>query len=102
DLVCLQEVDAEIFAAIAAALAPLGYAGHYAAKDGGKPDGCASFLRAGAAELIAATRLAFADGRGAAPNSGHIAQLIRVSVDGCTLGIANTHLKWSPSNVAPE
>src|SRR4029434_2136662 len=43
DVVCLQEVEDETFAAVQQALQPLGYTGHFAKKGGGKPDGSAPF-----------------------------------------------------------
>src|SRR5262245_10378934 len=45
DVICLQEVEDETFAAVQQALGPLGYMGHFAKKGGGKPDGCATFVR---------------------------------------------------------
>lgn len=102
DVLCLQEVDAGIFAAVEAALAPRGYDGHYARKDSDKPDGCAAFLRRDSAELVDTSRLAFADGHGGEAASGHIAQVIRLAIDGRRLGIANTHLKWSRSDIPPH
>ena len=45
DVVCLQEVEEETFAAVQQVLAPGGYSGHFAKKGGGKPDGCATFIR---------------------------------------------------------
>src|SRR5947209_3708664 len=44
DLICLQEVEPEVFRALEAALGPRGYQGHYAQKTA-RPDGCASFVR---------------------------------------------------------
>lgn len=90
DLIGLQEVDAPTYAAMEAALAPLGFVGHYARKTGRKPDGCASFYRR---ELLALSRLerfAYPDG------SGHIALLAELELGGRKLGLANTHLKWTP------
>jgi len=95
DVVCLQEVDAEIFTAIETALVPRGYVGHNAPRQGRKPDGCAAFVRPPVV-VHSARRLAFADG------SGHIAQMLDLTVAGRRLGIANTHLKWSASDVPLE
>src|SRR5438270_14076629 len=45
DVLCLQEVEATVYPALAAHLEPLGYTGHYAQKAGGKSDGCATFVQ---------------------------------------------------------
>ncbi len=45
DVICLQEVEPQRFAAMQDRLRQLGYEGRYAGKSGGKPDGCATFIR---------------------------------------------------------
>jgi len=90
DLLGLQEVDAATYAALEAGLTPLGFIGHYARKSGRKPDGCATFYRRELFKLARVEQLAYADG------SGHIALLVELEQDGRKLGLANTHLKWSP------
>jgi mRNA deadenylase 3'-5' endonuclease subunit Ccr4 len=90
DLLGLQEVDAATYAALESGLAPLGFAGHYARETGRKPDGCATFYRRELFVMRAMERLAYADG------SGHIALLAELEQSGQCLGLANTHLKWSP------
>jgi mRNA deadenylase 3'-5' endonuclease subunit Ccr4 len=89
DLIGLQEVDAAIYAALTATLAPLGYAGHYARKAGRKPDGCATFHRRTVFTLREVEQLRYADG------SGHVALLVTLEHPGGVLGLANTHLKWA-------
>jgi len=79
DILCLQEVDAGLAAAIRA----VGLDGRYAPKGGGKPDGCATVSRL---PVRSERTLAYADG------SGHVA--LFVELDGVT--VANTHLKWDP------
>lgn len=90
DLIGLQEVDAATYAALEAGLSPLGFASHYARKAGRKPDGCATFYRRERFGLHGVERLVYADG------SGHIALLVELEQGGRRLGLANTHLKWSP------
>ena len=102
DVACLQEVDTEIYAAVEAVLRPAGFIGQWTPKEGNRPDGCAAFLRTAAVELFEATRLLFADGRDDEPASGHIAQILLVRIAGRRLGIANTHLRWSPSDLPPS
>src|SRR5437588_7702654 len=61
DVLCLQEVEADVFAALRAALEPLGFAGLYEWKGRDKPDGCATFFRAAAFSLAKAARLEYHD-----------------------------------------
>src|SRR5262249_10022667 len=56
DLLCLQEVEAEVFAALEQGLGPLGYVGRYEPKGRGKLDGCATFYRTAAFSLCQAQR----------------------------------------------
>jgi len=95
DILCLQEVEAESFAALEAGLSPLGYSGRLAMKAGRKPDGCAIFFRTATCRLIAEQRIVYTDG-GHGPNSGHIGQLAAFDVTGGRLDLLNTHLKWDP------
>ena len=86
----IQEVEREIYAALEATLLPLGYAGRYAPKGGRKPDGCATFWRRAVFTLRRSERLAYAD------DSDHIAQLTSFEHADRIIGLANTHLKWTP------
>jgi mRNA deadenylase 3'-5' endonuclease subunit Ccr4 len=96
DLLCLQEVEAEVFAAMKESLGPLGYEGRYAPKEGGRPDGCASFWRRRRFALQHEERLVYDDG------SGHVALLLGFAAEGRMLGLANTHLKWDAPDLAPQ
>ncbi len=95
DILCLQEVERPVFAALATGLAQPGYAGAFAPKDGGKPDGCATFLRTSVCELLAEQRLVYAD-------SGHIGQLLLLNVSGTRVALLNTHFKWDPPQTPPD
>src|SRR5438874_2591158 len=75
DILCLQEVERDVFAALQTGLAGSGYAGTHALKGRNRPDGCASFFRNDCFTLVSSQRMAFADGDGRAA-SGHIAQLL--------------------------
>jgi mRNA deadenylase 3'-5' endonuclease subunit Ccr4 len=77
DIVCLQEVEAAVFAELRIGLEPLGYAGHYEWKGGGKPDGCATFYRERAFVLRQALRMEYRDDeKGPGRHSGFIALLV--------------------------
>jgi mRNA deadenylase 3'-5' endonuclease subunit Ccr4 len=98
DLLCLQEVEEEMFAVLNRSLSPLGYEGVLTKKGGGKPDGCATFVRSQVHEWVRLARLEYDDALGEQPRSGHIAQLLVLKWEGRFLGVANTHLKWDPSS----
>src|SRR5262245_13776601 len=93
DVICLQEVEHDLFTALAEHLRPLGYEGYPAPKRG-KPDGCATFVRTAALAVRAWQVLHYADGRGMSPDSGHVALILLLEREGRVVGIANTHLKW--------
>src|SRR4051794_3573434 len=77
DLLCLQEVEADVFAALASRLSPAGYPGHYEPKGRGKPDGCATFFRQSAFSPRHSHRLEYADReQGPQEHSGFIALLL--------------------------
>lgn len=88
DILCLQEVEADVFAALQHGFNPLGYSGALAMKANPRPDGCVTFFRADRFTLLHQQRLAYTDG------SGHIAQILRLSDADRELAIVNTHLKW--------
>ncbi|NOK38887.1 hypothetical protein HMI49_37445 [Corallococcus exercitus] len=92
DIVCLQEVEPDSFAALQEALAPRGYAGVMAQKQQGRPDGCAVFHRLdrspGHRAYYFSDRLE--DGR----VSGHLALVVDFDVGGARLRVACTHLRW--------
>lgn len=95
DVVCMQEVEADAFAALREALEPLGYAGLHEFKGRNKPDGCATFYRTGRFTLSKAARLEYLDDEnGPGIHSGFVALMVALSHEGRTLGVANTHLRW--------
>jgi mRNA deadenylase 3'-5' endonuclease subunit Ccr4 len=103
DLLCLQEVEAEVFLALKDTLAPLGYAGHLELKGRGKPDGCASLFRTGVFSLRKALRLDYLDReKGPDSHSGHVALLLSLEHQGRLLGVANTHLRWDRAGTAKK
>jgi len=101
DILCLQEVEAGMFALLQERLAPAGYQGALARKGGNKPDGCATFWRGGFT-LESQQRLEYKDARAGRAASGHIAQISLLHDGKRRLGVANTHLKWDPPKQAPE
>src|SRR5690349_18495440 len=62
DVICLQEVEGDLFRDLEEHLGPLGYEGRYARKGRGLADGCAAFVRTAALEVRADHVLLFADG----------------------------------------
>jgi endonuclease/exonuclease/phosphatase family metal-dependent hydrolase len=94
DVVCLQEVEEGAYTALADVLAPAGYAGYRLQKGAGKPDGCATFVRAAAFDVQGLREVRYADGQGSAADSGHVALLHLLAQAGRPVGVANTHLKW--------
>jgi len=103
DVVCLQEVEPASFGALDLRLGRAGYAGHLALKGGGRPDGCATFFRTDVFPAGEVRPLYYADGRGGAPDSGHVALLaVLTHASGQTLTVANTHLRWDEPGRARE
>jgi endonuclease/exonuclease/phosphatase family metal-dependent hydrolase len=94
DVVCLQEVELDLFGLLEKQLRPRGYQGHYAQKTG-RPDGCAAFIRTEALAVRDVRPLPYADGRGAG-DSGHVALVLVLEQAGRLVVVANTHLKWDP------
>ncbi|MBA4186647.1 MAG: hypothetical protein C0467_01375 [Planctomycetaceae bacterium] len=103
DILCLQEVEPEVFKSLNNRLAELGYFGLFEQKGRGRPDGCATFARNEYFRLVRSRRLEFRDRESTnAEDSGHIGLLLIVQHEGHTLGIANTHIRWSPPNTPRE
>lgn len=102
DVLCLQEVEDETFAAVQQALQPLGYIGHFAKKGGGKPDGCATFVRQNTLTWGMVHQLMYSDGAGTERDSGHLALVVVCAYQGRPLGLVNTHLRWDPPGTPPE
>jgi mRNA deadenylase 3'-5' endonuclease subunit Ccr4 len=95
DLLCLQEVETGVFAALEKGLSAAGYEGHYDRKAGGRPDGCATFFRRSRFNRHQVKRIEYRDGEAqAGQHSGHIAQLLTLETDGRLLCVANTHIRW--------
>ncbi|RYZ43691.1 MAG: hypothetical protein EOO72_06760 [Myxococcaceae bacterium] len=92
DIVCLQEVEPDRFAALQQAMEAHGYSGVLALKQQGRPDGCAVFHRM---ERCLGHRAHYfrdrlEDGR----ISGHLALVVDFDVGGDRLRVACTHLRW--------
>jgi endonuclease/exonuclease/phosphatase family metal-dependent hydrolase len=102
DIICLQEVEIDVFSALRLRLARLGYGSQYARKRAGKADGCATFYRQGVFELVDANVIPYADGHGAMGDSGNIALVAVLRGGGNSIGVINTHLSWDPPEAAPE
>lgn len=103
DLLCLQEVEGELFSALQRGLNPLGYVGRYERKGRHKPDGCATFWREAAFTYEADLRLDYEDHeQGPDAHSGHLALLLVLNHAGRRLGVANTHLRWDKTGTRPE
>jgi mRNA deadenylase 3'-5' endonuclease subunit Ccr4 len=96
DILCLQEVEAETFVSLRTFLGERGYGAQYARKYARRPEGCAIFYRGSAFELLTTRVIAYADGGGVAPDTGHIALCVLFRSDGGILGVVNTHLTWDP------
>src|SRR5260370_37705094 len=60
-ILCMQEVEREVFAALEAGLGEMGYDGRYALKGRQRPDGCATFFRKDRLSLVSAQRFADLD-----------------------------------------
>jgi endonuclease/exonuclease/phosphatase family metal-dependent hydrolase len=96
DILCLQEVEAESFAALRTSLGVIGYGAQYARKYARRPEGCAVFYRQNVFELLSERVIAYADGADGAPHTGHIAMIVIFQSMGGILGVINTHLTWDP------
>lgn len=99
DVICLQEVETEVFRALESGLAEKGYRGTHALKSGKRPDGCATFFRGQRFKMIRSTRIAYEDGE---PASGHVALLDVLELEGEKLEVLNTHVKWDPPGTPRE
>jgi mRNA deadenylase 3'-5' endonuclease subunit Ccr4 len=103
DVLCLQEVEPDVFAVLNERLQPLGYAGHFEQKGRNRPDGCATFVRTAAFAVRRAYRLEYRDREtGPEAHSGHVALLLALERDGPLLGVANTHVRWMAPDAPRE
>lgn len=101
DVACLQEVEPALFEYLESTLAPLGYAGVYAQKRQGRPDGCAAFVRSGRARLVRGEAFHYRDAQAGGDDSGHLALICEIE---CALGmlrVAGTHLRWAADATSP-
>lgn len=98
DILCLQEVEPETFVALRTFLGARGYAAEYARKYAQRPDGVAIFYRREMFEWLGARVIAYADGGGVAPDTGHVAMFALLRSAGGILGVINSHLTWDPPN----
>lgn len=89
DIICLQEVEQELFEVLSDALAPT-HTATYASKGNHKPDGCATLFRSDLFHLVSEHPLYYSDG------SGHVALVTALESGDRTLTIANTHVRWDP------
>jgi mRNA deadenylase 3'-5' endonuclease subunit Ccr4 len=96
DILCLQEVEPESFVTLRTSLGEIGYGAHYARKYARRPEGCATFYQGNTFELLSARVIAYTDGAGIAPDTGHIAVIALFRSAGGILGVINTHLTWDP------
>jgi len=90
ELICLQEVEIETFAAVRARLSSAGYAAEYSRRRGGKPDGLATFYRRETFDRVDARTLDYSD------NDGDIALVMIFNHAGRSIGVINTHISWEP------
>jgi mRNA deadenylase 3'-5' endonuclease subunit Ccr4 len=89
DVLCLQEVEGDSYAAICHLLGP-GFHGAFAQKRG-KPDGSALFLRKTLFPTARFETLHFAVSD---PGYDHLALIAHTQHQGAALNIASTHLRW--------
>jgi mRNA deadenylase 3'-5' endonuclease subunit Ccr4 len=94
DIVCLQEVEQVVFDALFDRLSAKSYAGVFARKRQGKPDGCAVFFRPCGLQFVESESFYFHDGLAGAPDSGHLALIATFESEAGVIKVAGTHLKW--------
>ncbi|MDY7230403.1 endonuclease/exonuclease/phosphatase family protein [Hyalangium rubrum] len=92
DIVCLQEVEPNSFAALQRALEPRGYSGVLALKQQGRPDGCAVFHRM--ERCLGHRAHYFGDRLEDGRISGNLALVVDFDAGGDRLRVACTHLRW--------
>jgi mRNA deadenylase 3'-5' endonuclease subunit Ccr4 len=102
DILCLQEVEPDVLAALRTSLAARGYEAHYARKSARRPEGVATLYRKGIFEPIGATRVDYADADGADAHSGYVALITRFRAAHGIIGVINTHLLWDPPGTVLE
>lgn len=101
DIICLQEVDYELFSLAESRLRNLGYEGRWAHKSRGRLDGCATFIST--SWRVMERRIVVYEDEGVnGERSGYIALLTAVEKNDVKVVIANTHLKWDPPGISRE
>ena len=101
DLLCLQEVEPETFVALRTFLGER-YGAVHGRKLARRPEGLAIFYRRAIFESVGARVIVYADGAGAAADTGYIAQLVLLRYGEKILGVINTHLTWDPPSIQLE
>lgn len=101
DILCLQEVEPEMLAALRASLGDR-YGVQYARKRNHRPDGCAILFRQSHFQLVDAQTVVFADGGGMAADSGYVALVATLRNDERLLQVTSTHLTWDPPRTPRE
>lgn len=102
DIICLQEVEGQVFAALRSRMGASGYGAEYRRKSSGKPDGCAVFYRQDVFDLIDVRVIVYAYEPGKTADFGNMALVILFESVCGRIGIVNTHLTWDPPDTAPE
>ena len=93
DVYLLQEVEADLFAALVSALP--GHEGRYAPRGDGRPDGVALFVRRSAAALRDERTVRYVC-------EPQVALVARLEVGARSLWVASTHLRWQAPRTAPS
>jgi mRNA deadenylase 3'-5' endonuclease subunit Ccr4 len=103
DIVCLQEVEPDVFGVFDQRLGSLGYGSCYEQKGQAKPEGCATFFRKNLFTPHQARRLDYHDReRGPDTHSGFVALMLALEHAGSLLGVANTHIRWDKPALPTE
>lgn len=99
DIVCLQEVDPILTAALhdihgdALRWCPRGY---------GRMDAAVTIVPGTRWEPVLARRLSYNDAQAGRHPTGHVAQLLTLHHDDIDVVVANTHLRWAPADTDPH
>jgi len=60
------------------------------------------FFRPGGLRFAGGSTTYYRDGRGGAPDSGHLALIISFECEWGVIKVANTHLRWGQEEKSPE
>lgn len=102
DIICLQEVEPEVYSAFETHLNAAGYVGRYAQKGRQRPDGSATFVRRSRFEIQHTEALYYSDGAHKGGDSGHVALVLHLDSERGRVGVGNTHLRWDPPSEPEE